>query len=94
MKKIIVACGAGIATSTVAIQKLKAGFESRNLASKVQFTQCTVAEISMKAEGHDLIVTTAQFNQDINIPVVSGLPFITGMGTDKLIDEIVEILGL
>ena len=94
MKKIIVACGAGIATSTVAIQKLKDGLEKKNLLSKVSFTQCTVAEISTKAQGHDLIVTTAQFNQDVNIPIISGLPFITGIGVDKLIDEIVSLLNL
>lgn len=94
MKKIIVACGAGIATSTVAIQKLKAGFEKRGILSQVQFTQCTVAEVPMKAKGHDLIVTTAQFSQSVDIPVVSGLPFITGMGADKLIDEIVAKLGM
>lgn len=94
MKKIIVACGAGIATSTVAIQKLKDGLDKKNLLSEVSFTQCTVAEISSKSQGHDLIVTTAQFNQDVNIPIISGLPFITGIGVDKLIDEIVSLLNL
>lgn len=93
MKKIIVACGAGIATSTVAIQKLKAGFEKKGILSNIQFTQCTVAELTAKCKGHDLIVTTAQFTQDVDIPVISGLPFITGIGTDKLIDEIAEKLG-
>ncbi len=94
MKKIIVACGAGIATSTVALQKLKVGLQNKNLLSEVSFTQCTVAELNTKAQGHDLIVTTAQYSGDVDIPVISGLPFITGMGADKLIDEIVEILGL
>ncbi|WP_317315811.1 PTS sugar transporter subunit IIB [Peptostreptococcus russellii] len=94
MKKIVVACGAGIATSTVAIQKLKAGFEKRGLLSQIQFTQCTVAELPTKSKGHDLIVTTAQFSQDLEIPVVSGLPFITGIGADKLVDDIVAKLGI
>lgn len=94
MKKIVVACGAGIATSTVAIQKLKAGFEKRGLANNIAFTQCTVAELPRKVEGHDIVVTTAQFSQNVDIPVVSGLPFITGIGVDKLMDDIVEKLGL
>ena len=94
MKKIVVACGAGIATSTVAIQKLKAGFEKRGLLNKVSFTQCTVAELPGKVNGHDMVVTTAQFSQKVDIPVVSGLPFITGLGVEKLIDNIVETLGM
>ncbi len=94
MKKIVVACGAGIATSTVAIQKLKAGFEKRGLLNQVSFTQCTVAELPRKVEGHDMVVTTAQFTQSVDIPVISGLAFITGIGVDKLMDEIVEKLGM
>lgn len=94
MKKIVVACGAGIATSTVAIQKLKAGFEKRGLLNQISFTQCTVAELPSKVQGHDLIVTTAQFTHSVDIPVVSGIPFITGIGADKLIDDIVVKLGM
>lgn len=94
MKKIVVACGAGIATSTVAIQKLKAEFEKRGLLNQVSFTQCTVAELLGKAEDHDMIVTTAQFSQNVNIPVISGLPFITGLGIDNLMNEIIEKLGM
>jgi len=94
MKKIVVACGAGIATSTVAIQKLKAGFEKRGLGGQVSFTQCTVAELPGKVAGHDMVVTTAQFNQSVDIPVISGLPFITGLGVDKLMDDIVAKLGM
>lgn len=94
MKKIVVACGAGIATSTVAIQKLKAGFEKRGLLNQVKFIQCTVAELPGKVEGNDMIVTTAQFSQNVDIPVVSGLPFITGIGAEKLIDDIVNKLGM
>lgn len=94
MKKIIVSCGAGIATSTVAIQKLKSEFEKRGLLNQVSFTQCTVAELSGKIEGHDMIITTAQFTQKVDIPVLSGLPFITGLGVDKLMSNIIEKLGM
>lgn len=94
MKKIIVACGAGIATSTVVIQKLKTEFEKRNLASEVSLTQCTVSELITKHKGYDMIITTAQFTKDVDIPVISGLPFITNIGVDKLIEEIIEKLEM
>lgn len=94
MKKIIVACGAGIATSTVVIQKLKAEFEKRNLIKEITFMQCTVAELIRKIEGYDMIITTSQFSKDVDIPVISGLPFITGLGKDKLMDEIISRLEM
>lgn len=94
MKRIVVSCGAGIATSTVAIQKLKTAFEKRGLLNQISFTQCTVAELPTKAQGHDLVVTTAQTSYKMDIPVISGLPFITGIGVDKVVDDIVAKLGL
>ena len=94
MKKIIVACGAGIATSTVALQKLKAGLEERGKLDKVSFTQCSIAELPSVSSGHDLIVTTAQGGTGLGIPVIFGLPFITGIGIDKVIDEVVKALEI
>lgn len=94
MKKIIVACGAGVATSTIAIQKIKTGLEKRGLLDKVQITQSTVIELSKQAKNFDLIVTTAMVSEDYGVPLIKGLPFITGMGVDKVMDEIVQTLGL
>ncbi|MCF0148240.1 MAG: PTS sugar transporter subunit IIB [Clostridium sp.] len=94
MKKIIVACGAGVATSTIAIQKIKAGLEKRGLLDKVQIAQSTVVELSKEASKYDLVVSTAMTSEDYGVPLIKGLPFITGMGVDKVMDEIVEKLEL
>lgn len=94
MKKIIVACGSGVATSTVALQKLKTGLEKRGKLDKVSFSQTSLTELPSLVEGHDLIVTTAQGGTNLGLPVVSGLGLITGMGVEKVIDEVVEILDI
>ena len=94
MKKILVACGAGIATSTVALQKLKAALEERGLISKVSFSQCTISEIPGTASDYDLIVTTTNFSKDVGTPIVRGLSFITNIGVNKTIEEVIEKLGL
>lgn len=95
MKKILVACGAGVATSTVALNKLKEAFESKGLLNKVQFGQCSIAELSLNADQYDLIIATSTVNQnDYNTPIIFGLPLITGMGIDSVIDEIINVLGL
>lgn len=94
MKKIIVACGAGIATSTVALRKLQNGMEARGKAGAVKFTQTSLAELPSMASGHDLIVTTAQGGSGYGIPVIFGLGLITGMGVDKVIDDVIKTLEL
>ena len=53
MKKILVACGSGVCTSTVALQKLKAAMEKRGLSSQVTYGQCAVADLAMNAKNYD-----------------------------------------
>ena len=90
MKKIIVACGSGIATSTVALSKIQTGLESKGKLKDIQFVQTSLSELPSLVEGATVIVTTAQGGNGFGVPVVSGLGLITGLGVDKVIDEIIE----
>lgn len=90
MKKIIVACGSGIATSTVALSKIQTGLECKGKLKDIQFVQTSLSELPSLVEGATVIVTTAQGGDGFGVPVVSGLGLITGLGVDKVIDEIIE----
>lgn len=96
MKKILVACGAGVVTSTAAMNKLQEEFEARGIDSdSYKLGQSSVAEVQSMADQYDLAVTTTQYdNDEISIPVVNGLPLLTNIGADAIIDEIVEKLDL
>ena len=90
-KTIIVSCGTGIATSTVAAKSIEDACKEAGI--KVITKQCKAAEISrLLEEGADLIVTTSQIRFDPGIPVVKGLSFLTGIGKDQTIAEILEYL--
>ena len=93
-KKLLVACGSGIATSTVAATKIKEALQALGKGDKVNIQQGRVSELVAKADQYDLIVTTARVSLQLKTPIVSGLPFITGVGVDKTIKEIVEKLGI
>jgi PTS system galactitol-specific IIB component len=59
----------------------------------VQTRQCKTAEISGHLSGVDLIVTTNSVTGDFGgIPVIRSLAFLTGIGKDKLIDDIIAVL--
>lgn len=94
MKKIIIACGAGIATSTVALLKIQDGLKQKGKLNDVQFVQASLSELPSLVEGASLIVTTAQGGDGFDVPVVSGLGLITGMSVDRVIDEIIEKAAL
>jgi PTS system galactitol-specific IIB component len=88
--KIVVACGTAIATSTHVAIKIKELLEERGL--KIHTIQCRVPEVPSLAPDADLVVSTAQVPYDIDVPVVNGIPFLTGIGVEEVIDEIEMIL--
>jgi len=90
-KKILVVCGAGVATSTVVVKKLEQILGERGIA--VQVDQCKVTEVPFKASAYDLIVTTTLLGEVQGTPVVQTVSFLTGVGLDRDIERIVELLG-
>lgn len=89
-KKIVVACGTGIATSTVVADKISEACKKEGINANI--TQCKVTELRGYADGADLILTTTILKDKYNIPVISGLPFITGIGKEQTISQIISEL--
>jgi galactitol PTS system EIIB component len=89
-KRILVACGTAIATSTVVARKLEEELASRGI--EVSTTQCKATEVPSKLEGHDLVVTTTHVGDTGDIPVLYTVSFLTGVGIEKDIEKIVEYL--
>ena len=90
-KKIMVACGTGIATSTVVVNKMGNLLKEKGINVDIQ--QCKVSELPYKTDKVDLIVTTTAYTSKNNIPVVVAVSFLTGIGVDKDLEKIVEILN-
>ncbi|MGC8979369.1 PTS sugar transporter subunit IIB [Caldisericum sp.] len=91
--KIIVACGTGIATASAAAESLRSRFESMGI--KADFAKCGIQDaiIMIKNGSYDLLVSTAGIPSEVKIPSVSGVPFLTGIGVEEVINQIVEILN-
>lgn len=87
---IVVACGSGIATSTHVATVLKEKLSERGFP--VTTRQCRVQDLSSNVDGASLVVTTSAINTNLRIPVITGIAFLTGMGVDQKIDEIVDEL--
>lgn len=88
--KIVVACGTAIATSTHVAMKVKELLEERGL--KIHTIQCRILEVPSLAPNADLVIATAQVPYDIDVPVVDGIPFLTGIGVKEVIDKIETFL--
>ncbi|MGQ0286840.1 PTS galactitol transporter subunit IIB [Pasteurellaceae bacterium 22721_9_1] len=91
-KKIIVACGGAVATSTLAAEEIKELCSQHNIP--IELIQCRINEIGTYLDGTDLICTTSKVTQDFgDIPLVHGMPFVSGVGIEELQEKILNILA-
>ena len=89
-KRIYVACGGAVATSTVVANKVRDFLKKEGIDADVQ--QCRISELGNHASNADLFITTAKVTKSYDVPVVHGLSFITGINQDKAEKEILEKL--
>ncbi|MDO5055606.1 PTS galactitol transporter subunit IIB [Pasteurella oralis] len=90
-KKVIVACGGAVATSTLAAEEIKELCAENDI--ELELVQCRINEIASYIDGVDLICTTSKVTQDFgDIPLVHGMPFVSGVGIDELKEKITNIL--
>ena len=97
MKTIIVACGGGIATSATVATKINGRLEELGLSGKAKVEAVDIKSLDMFINSSDLYVSVtpmAKGGQDYPIPTMSGIPFLTGIGADEAMDQIVSILKL
>lgn len=90
MKTIIVACGAGVATSTVITSSIVNLLKENNIEHRI--LQCSLNEVRMHVEKGDLLVTSMPLKEKYNIPTVLGISFLTGVGVNKTMEEILSYL--
>ena len=85
MKKIVIACGTGIATSTVVADKIADICKQEGI--KAEISQCKVTELKSYVHGADLIVSTTIIGNKYDVPIINGLSFITGIGEDETLKD-------
>ncbi|MSS45056.1 PTS sugar transporter subunit IIB [Cutibacterium sp. WCA-380-WT-3A] len=92
-KKVLVCCGTGIATSVQVANKLNKMLRERGINASTK--ECKAMEVpAIAASFHpDAIVSTTMVRSPADgIKVFKGVAFLTGVGADKLADEIANYL--
>ena len=88
MKKLLVICGAGHATSTIAVSKINKWLESKNYTNQVKIYQSKIADELNKMDDYDAVVSTTIVPDSVKDKVINGLGLLTGIGADKIFDDI------
>ena len=89
---VLVMCGSSIATSTLAATKIEKEAKSRGVQVNVMKGRVSDADRLIKSSPIDLVVATAIWRHSYDIPVLSGVPLITGVGQRELYDKIFDIV--
>ena len=89
-KKVIVACGGAVATSTITANKVVELAKENGI--DIEICQIRISEIESNLSGAVLIVPTSKVKRDYGIPVITGMPFISGVGVEKTEAAILKVL--
>ena len=57
----------------------------------MELCQCRISEIASNLPA-DLIVTTSNVKRDYGVPLIKGMPFISGVGVEKTEAAILKVL--
>lgn len=90
MKKILVACGAGIATSTVVNKHIENLLKENGIEAELE--QIRIAEAKSKQHGADLLISTTMLPTTYEIPSIIATSYITGIGKDKTDQQVLDAL--
>lgn len=93
MKKVVVACGSGIATAATVARELADLLSRNGLGDSCEVLTSTVSEASSECVDADLLVSTVVVPGGVSCEYVSGVPFLTGMGRVDAEKNILEILA-
>ena len=88
--RILLLCGTGIATSTVVRMKVEQALKAKGVINNVELRQGKVADVIRGGTDADLIVATAQVPKNVTAPVINGVPLISGVGAQPVLEQIVS----
>jgi len=92
--RIVVACGAGINTSTLAEDMIRERL-SKEGRGDVEVIHVLMSNIEAYEDKMDILVSMQQVYREFKCPVVIGLPFLIGTKAEKeaLLDKIMSFIN-
>lgn len=84
MKKLLIMCGTGVATSTVLMGKIKDWLKENKLESEVSLHQSKISDELNRIDDYDAVISTTLVPDNIKEKVIDGVPLLTGVGTEEM----------
>lgn len=90
MKKIVVACGSGIATSQTVASKINSMLEDDGIQANVESVDIKALDNIINTV--DIYVTIVPGSETYGKPTINGIKFLTGMGLEEEYEKLKELI--
>lgn len=88
--KVMVACGSGVATSTIAKEAVERIAGSAGVP--IQIVKCTLGEVPARQAEVDLVLTTANYRKPLDKPHMSVFGLVSGVNAAKVESDLAALL--
>nr|WP_263324681.1 PTS sugar transporter subunit IIB [Neobacillus sp. Marseille-Q6967] len=94
MKKLLIMCGTGIATSTVVVGKVNTWLKENGYDHKVKVYQSKISDELSRIDEYDIIISTTLVPDKLKGKVIDGIPLLTGINVNAMYERLrTEILA-
>ena len=90
MKRVVVACGSGVATSQTVASKVESMLEDAGINCHVEAVD--IKSLDSIIDTVDVYVTIVPGAKSYDVPTVNGIAFLTGMGIDEEFEKLKKLL--
>ncbi len=91
MKRVIVACGSGVATSQMVASKVARLLKERKVNATVEAVD--IKSIKTHVKQADAYVAITAPTEDFDIPVFNGIAFLTGMQMEEELQKLIDVIN-
>lgn len=90
MKKVVVACGSGVATSQTVASKIESMLQDEGINVSVEAVD--IKSLDNIIDQVDVYVTIVPGSKSYDVPTINGIKFLTGMGIEDEFEKLKELL--
>lgn len=88
--RVMVACGSGVATSTIAKQRIEK--IAADAGIPITIIKCTIGEVPSRQSEVDIVCTTANYRKPLDVPQLSVFGLLSGIGAENVKTRLVDMM--
>ncbi len=88
---ILAVCGSGVVCSSMVATRVEDIMNKLGATANVTGLLPNSVEDYVNRGGIDLVITTSPIPGKINVPVINGVPLLSGFGEDECLEEITRV---